>query len=325
MLDKSVSRDKQMKGLNRREFLTATLGMTLTSLPLTQAFTADATSESTVYQTTKLSADGLVESVAAVKNLLTGHIAVKLHTGEANGPNILPRDWVKAVLETLPNSTIVETNTLYGGDRSNTRTHRQTLKINGWDFSPVDILDEDGGVDWSVNNGMHLKSINIGSHLENYDSMLVLTHFKGHAMAGFGGSLKNIAIGCATGRVGKEQIHRGWGTGETFLERMTDAGKAIVDHFNGKIVYVNVLRNMSVDCDCAGTSAATPVARDLGILASTDILAIDQTSLDWVKTLPENERQPLEERIASRQGLRQISAMTELKMGNPKYRLVSLD
>ena len=142
--------------------------------------------------------------------MLTDRIAVKLHTVEANGPNILPRDWVEAVLETLPNATIIETNTLYGGDRSNTRVHRQTLKINGWDFSPVDILDEDGGVDWPVNNGMHLKSINIGSHLENYDSMLVLTHFKGHAMAGFGGSLKNITIGCATGRVGKEQIHRGW-------------------------------------------------------------------------------------------------------------------
>ena len=143
-------------------------------------------------------------------------------------------------------------------------------------------------------------------------------------MAGFGGSLKNIAIGCASGRNGKRQIHRNWDTGSQFLERMVEGGKAVTDHFGEKIVYINVLRRMSVDCDCAGTSAAEPKVPDLGILASTDILAIDQASIDMVWALPEKQKHDLVERIESREGLHQLSYMQELGMGRRQYRIVNL-
>lgn len=168
----------------------------------------------------------------------------------------------------------------------------------------------------------------MGKSLTNYDSMLVLTHFKGHAMGGFGGSLKNISIGCASGRLGKDQLHREgsnqWSGGPNFMERMVEGGKAVADHFGLKITYINVLRRMSVDCDCAGTRAAEPTVPDLGILASTDILAIDQASVDLVYALPQNQRANLVERIESRSGLRQLSYMKELGMGNNEYDLVNV-
>ncbi len=195
---------------------------------------------------------------------IRGKVAVKLHTGEPHGPNILPRDMVQAFQAQIPNSTIIEANVAYGGPRSTTSQHRETLAVNGWTFCPVDIIDEEGDVDFPVNGGLHLKEVAMGSHLANYDSLVVLTHFKGHAMGGFGGSLKNIAIGCASGKVGKRQVHGladygKWVTGGLFMELMADSGKAICDHFGKQITFLNVLRRMSVDCDCAGTSAAEPV------------------------------------------------------------------
>lgn len=270
-----------MSGISKRTFLKAAAAAGgLSFLNCSFAAAAQTASESqepaTVYFLKELSADSLIKAFDAVKAPLTGKIAVKLHTGEPNGPNILPRPWVQKLIEHIPNSTIVETNVLYGSPRQTTEGHRQTLKTNGWTFAPVDILDEDGDINWPIAGGKHSKEVAVGAHLANYDSMLVLTHFKGHAMAGFGGSLKNIAIGCASGRNGKRQIHRNWDTGSQFLERMVEGGKAVTDHFGEKIVYINVLRCMSVDCDCAGTSAAEPKVPDLGILASTDILAIDQ-------------------------------------------------
>ena len=169
----------------------------------------------------------------------------------------------------------------------------------------------------------------MGKNIMNYDSMLVLTHFKGHTMGGFGGSMKNIAIGCASGKVGKKQLHQKggnmWGySGERFMENMAESAKAVIDHFGPRIVYINVMRNMSVDCDCAGTSAAPVVTPDIGILASTDLLAIDQASVDLVYALPENQRHALVERIESRSGLRQLTYMKELGMGDAKYDLVSV-
>ena len=166
----------------------------------------------------------------------------------------------------------------------------------------------------------------------NYDSMVVLTHFKGHAMGGFGGSMKNIAIGCADGPIGKKMVHAApdnedyasWLKGEPFQENMVESAKATIDHFGKRIVYINVLRNMSVDCDCAGVGAAPVKARDLGILASTDLLAVDQASIDLVYRLPEAELHDLKERIESRQGLRQLSYMKEMKMGNDQYELIEL-
>jgi uncharacterized Fe-S center protein len=287
---------------------------------------------SQVFFTKEISVDGLRKVYAKINQGITGKIGIKLHTGEPNGPNILPRDMVKALQQQIPNSCLLETNTLYKGKRYTTADHRETLKINGWDFCPVDIMDEDGAVMIPVKGGKHFKEMSVGKNMLHYDSMVVLTHFKGHAMGGFGGSLKNIAIGCVDGPIGKKMVHAApdnedyasWLKGEPFQENMVESAKATVDHFGKRIVYINVLRNMSVDCDCAGVGAAPVKARDLGILASTDILAADQASIDMVYRLPEAELHDLKERIESRKGLRQLSYMKELKMGNDRYELITL-
>ena len=285
--------------------------------------------ESVVFFTRDLSAEGLKKAYAAIQGNLTGKVAVKLHTGEQNGPNIIPRPWVKSLMEQIPNSTIVETNTYYEGDRYTTAQHRETLKINGWTFCPVDIMDEDGVAALPVKDGKWFTEMHVGSHQLNYDSMLVLTHFKGHTVGGFGGSLKNISIGCASGKLGKQQIHQlpgdgSWPGGPLFMERMVEGGKAITNHFGQHITYINVLRNMSVDCDCAGLGAAAPTTPDLGIIASTDILAVDQASVDMVYALPEAQRRDLVERIESRSGLRQLEYMKLQGMGNNQYELITV-
>lgn len=293
--------------------------------------TKQQTKKPVVYFTRDLSAEGLKKVYSKINQDLTGKLAIKLHTGEPHGPNILPREWVKELLTQIPNGTIVETNVLYDSPRQTTKGHRETLKINGWTFSPVDIMDEDGAVMIPVKGGKHFKEMSVGKHMLNYDSMLVLTHFKGHAMGGYGGSMKNIAIGCADAKIGKAMIHGSsndntWGTsGARFQENMAESAKATVDHFAPHIAFINVLRNMSVDCDCAGTSAAPVKAHDIGILASTDLVAVDQASIDMVYQLPEAELHDLKERIETREGLRQLSYMKELGMGTGEYELVDLD
>ena len=283
-----------------------------------------------VYFTRDISPEGLVKIYDKISKNIDGKVAIKFHTGEPHGPNILPVPMVKALWEHIPNSTLVETNVFYNSPRQTTEGHRETLKINGWTFTKVDIMDEDGTVMLPVKGGKHFKEMSMGSHVLNYDSLVVLTHFKGHTMGGYGGSLKNIAIGMADGKIGKKMIHQKgddqWGyTGARFMENMVESAKATVDHFGNKIVYINVLRRMSVDCDCAGTSAAEPKAHDIGILASTDLMAVDQASLDQVYALPEHEGHDLKERIESRDGLRQISYMKELGMGTGEYTLVDMD
>ena len=287
-----------------------------------------------VYFTKKIDAKHLIMLYNLINEGIYGKVAIKLHTGEKHGPNILPRDMVQALQAQIPNSTIVETNTLYQGDRYTTEGHLETLKVNGWTFCPVDIMDADGTVELPVRGGKHFKTVSMGKNIVNYDSMLVLTHFKGHAMGGFGGSMKNIAIGCADGRIGKAQVHgvdkdnlpadwNVWPAKETLMENMAESAKATIDYFGKHIVYINVLRRMSVDCDCAGVIAAEPTIPDIGILASTDILAIDQASVDLVYA--EMNNMDLVERIESRHGLHQLTAMRELKMGNDKYELISVD
>jgi uncharacterized Fe-S center protein len=288
--------------------------------------------KSPVFFTRDISGDGLLRIYSRINQGITGKVAIKVHTGEPHGPNILPREMVKALQQHIPDSNLVETNTLYKGKRYTTADHRETLKVNGWDFCPVDIMDEDGAVMIPVKGGKHFKEMSVGKHMLNYDSMLVLTHFKGHAMGGFGGSLKNIAIGCVDGQRGKKMVHAApdnedfasWLKGEPFMENMVESAKATIDHFGNRIVYINVLRNMSVDCDCAGVSAAPVKARNLGILASTDILAVDQASIDMVYKLPEDELHDLRERIESRSGLHQLEYMKTLNMGNDRYELIAV-
>ena len=282
-----------------------------------------------VFFTRDISLDSLLKLYSRVNQNITGKIAIKLHTGEPNGPNILPVAWAQKLLETIPQSSVVECNVLYNSPRQTTEGHRETLKTNGWTFTHVDIMDEDGDTPLPIPGGRWLKEVNVGSHRLNYDSMLVLTHFKGHAMGGFGGSLKNISIGCASGKLGKQQIHQlpgdgTWPGGPLFMERMVEGGKAITNHFGQHITYINVLRNMSVDCDCAGLGAAAPTTPDLGIIASTDILAVDQASVDMVYALPEAQRRDLVERIESRSGLRQLEYMKLQGMGNNQYDLITV-
>lgn len=315
--------------VNRRQFIKAgslALGsLAVHSLSL-QARPAE--TKATVYFTPEITTESLLRIYEKVCAPLQGRIAIKLHTGEPHGPNILPRDMVRALQARIPNSTIVECNVLYPSPRQTTEGHRETLRTNGWSFCPVDIMDADGEVYLPIPGGQHLKEVAVGKNLLNYDSMLVLTHFKGHVMGGFGGSLKNIAIGCASGKTGKAQLHSDgtnlWAGGPLFMERMVEGGKAITTHFKGHMAYINVLRRMSVDCDCAGTSAAEPTAPDIGILASTDLLAVDQASVDMVYALPEKQRHDLVERIESRSGLRQLEYMETMGMGHARYDLVSL-
>ncbi len=289
--------------------------------------------KSVVYFTRDLSAAGLQKAYEKVNGEISGKVAVKLHTGERHGPNILPRDWVAALLKKdIPGATIVETNTYYAGDRDTTEKHRETLRVNGWtEVAPVDIIDADGTALLPVKDGHHFKEMSVGKDLLAYDSLVVLTHFKGHTMGGFGGSNKNIGIGCADGKVGKRWIHRGnsdnqWGMSkESFMERMTESTKSVIDHFGRHVTYVNVMRNMSVDCDCAGLRAAPVVTPDIGILASTDILAVDKASVDMIYALHHDAGHDLIERMESRKGLRQLSYMKELGMGDDDYILIDLD
>ena len=289
--------------------------------------------ESVVYFTRDLSAAGLRKAFAAVAGNITGKVGVKLHTGEMNGPNIIPRPWVKELIDNdLPGATIVETNTYYEGDRYTTEQHRATIANNGWTFCPVDIMDEFGVAEFPVKDGKWFDVMHVGAHLADYDSLVALTHFKGHTMGGFGGSNKNLGIGCADGRIGKKEIHTVVGSDnmwsiaeEELMERMTESTKATVDHFGEHIVFVNVMRNMSVSCDCEGVAAEPVVTPNVGIVASLDILAADQASVDLVYAMGEDDRAALVERIETRHGLRQLSYMKELGMGNDRYTLVDLD
>jgi uncharacterized protein len=294
-----------------------------------------------VYFTRDLSTTGLLKIYAKIHEEMTGKVAIKLHTGEPHGPNLLPIEFIRALQARVPNSSIVECNVLYPSPRQKTETHREVLKTNGFDFCPVDIMDADGATMLPIKGlraffdaplpagkprpytpGAHLYEIAVGKHLLNYDSLLVYTHFKGHTMGGFGGSLKNIAIGCVSGQLGKRQIHgEGWPRGEEFLERMVESGKGIVDHFGEHITYINVLKNISVDCDC-DAHGAKPTCNDIGILGSRDILAIDKASVDLVYQQPEAQRHDIAERIESRKGLHQLEYMKALKMGNDQYELI---
>ena len=289
--------------------------------------------ESVVYFTRNLSAEGLIKAYEQVNANIEGKVGVKLHTGEQHGPNIIPHGWVKSLIQKdIPDANIVETNTYYKGDRYTTEQHRQTLKVNGWTFCPVDIMDEEDTLTIPVTGGKWFKKMSVGSHLTNYDSFVILTHFKGHTQGGFGGSNKNIGIGCADGRIGKAWIHTTPGQDnqwdinkEELMERMTESTKSIIDHFGKHITYVNVMRNMSVSCDCEGVNAAPVVTPNVGILSSTDILALDQACIDLIYAMTEAEHHDLVERIETRHGLRQLSYMKELGMGNNRYVLIDLD
>ena len=283
-----------------------------------------------VYFTKELTPQGLLHLFDQLPARLEGKVAVKLHSGEVGNQNFIRPPFFRELIQKV-NGTIVECNTAYEGKRNTTKDHWETMKIHGWcDIAAVDIMDEDGEFALSIENGHQIKENYVGAHLKEYDSMLVLSHFKGHPMGGFGGALKNISIGIASAH-GKAHIH---GAGDadkiwtadhdSFLEAMADAAKSIVDYYQERIVYINVMANMSVDCDCCAV-AEDPKIKDIGILASIDPVALDQACLDLVYACEDPGKAHLIERIESRNGLHTVEAAAALHAGSRSYDLCDID
>ena len=280
-----------------------------------------------VYMTTDISAEGLMAIYEALGASPEGNIAVKLSTGEP-GSNYLRTDLIGELVQSL-DATIVECNTAYGGSRSNTEMHYQVAKDHGYtDIADVDIMDENGSMTLPVTGGSNLTENLVGANFANYDYFVVLSHFKGHAMAGFGGAIKNISIGIASSE-GKMNIHNAgqggsmWGAAQDpFLESMAEAGKSVVDALDGNILYINVMNRLSVDCDC-DSGPAEPDMHDIGILASFDPVAVDQACVDLVYSAPDG--QSLIDRIESRNGLHTLEHAESIGLGSRTYELVSID
>lgn len=280
-----------------------------------------------VYMTTDISSEGLMAIYDALEASPTGNIAVKLSTGEP-GSNYLRTDLIGDLVQSLE-ATIVECNTAYGGSRSNTAMHYQVAEDHSYTaIADVDIMDEEGSITLPVEGGDNLTENYVGAHFENYDYFVVLSHFKGHAMAGYGGAIKNISIGIASSE-GKTNIHTGgkggsmWsGEQDAFLESMAEAGKSVVNSLDGNILYINVMNRLSVDCDCDG-NPAEPDMHDIGILASFDPVAVDQACVDLVYAAEDG--QSLINRIESRNGLHTLEQAEKIGLGSRTYQLVSID
>ena len=286
-----------------------------------------------VYMFTKISAENLVKIYEALGREATGKVAVKLSTGEPGGHNFLQPALIKDLVKKV-NGTIVECNTAYGGGRADTENHLKAAKEHGFTaIAPVDIMDADGEVALPVKGGKHLKEDFVGSHYLNYDFTIILSHFKGHAMGGFGRAIKNMSIGIASSG-GKAWIHSAgktkgdpWGNlppQDDFLESMAEAAKAVADHCGDKILYISVANNLSVDCDC-DASPEDPKMGDIGILASLDPIALDKACTDLVRASEDHGKIHLIERIDSRHGMHTLEYGEKLGIGSQKYELVKLD
>ncbi|WP_418697304.1 DUF362 domain-containing protein [Bacteroides sp.] len=288
-----------------------------------------------VYYIKDITPENLVKIYEALGRPVKGKVAVKLSTGEPGGHNFLQPALIKDLVQKV-NGTIVECNTAYGGKRGDTESHLKAAQDHGFTaIAPVDIMDADGEVELPITNGKHLKSDLVGKNYLNYDFTVVLSHFKGHAMGGFGGALKNISIGIASSK-GKARIHSAgtldspsevWNNlpeQDAFLESMAEAAKAIIDHCGENILYINVANNLSVDCDC-DESPEDPKMGDIGILASLDPVALDKACTDMVRASKDHGKIHLIERIDSRNGMHTLDYAEELGMGKQKYELVTLE
>ena len=283
-----------------------------------------------VFFTKEITPETMIKMYKALGVELPGKVAVKVHSGEVGNQNFIRPSFMKPMVDHVK-GTIVECNAAYEGKRNTTDAHWETMKLHGWtDSAPVDIMDEEGEMELPVPEGKRIQVNYVGAHLANYDSMLVLSHFKGHPMGGFGGALKNISIGIASSH-GKAYIHGSgkpeeiWtGDHDSFLESMADADKSIVKHFGDKIAFINVMRNMSVDCDCVA-KAADPCMKDIGILASLDPVALDQACIDMVYQSDDPGKAELIERIESRNGTLTIKAAEAVGVGTREYELVNVD
>ena len=291
--------------------------------------------KSKVYFVKEINSENLIKIYEALGQNLKGNVGVKLSTGEAGGHYFLNPNLIKDLVHKV-NGTIIECNTAYEGKRNTTKDHWETIKDHGFmEIAKVDIMDEEGDMPIPVQNGFHLKENYVGNHLKNYDSILVLSHFKGHAMGGFGGALKNISIGIGSSR-GKAWIHTAGKTldpvelwnnlpeQDDFLESMADASESVINYMGKEnMVYINVANNLSVDCDCDSNPHA-PEMGDIGIFASLDPVALDQACYDAVKNSPDEGKKALIERMDSRHGIHTVEAASKLGIGDREYEIINL-
>ena len=288
-----------------------------------------------VYFTKEITPDSLVRIYESLGKELSGKVAVKISTGEPGGHNFLNPNLIRDLVQKL-DGTIVECCTAYGGKRMKSEDHLQTVRDHGFTaIADVDIMDSEGDFALPVRNGLHLKENYVGKHLQNYDSMLMLSHFKGHAMGGFGGALKNMSIGVASS-AGKTWIHTAGKTKEpkelwdnlpeqdAFLESMAEADESVIDYMKQNIVYINVLNNLSIDCDC-DSNPEDPCMADIGITASLDPVAVDKASLDLIYQSEDKGRDHFIERVESRHGVHTIEHAEKLGIGTTDYELISID
>ena len=291
--------------------------------------------KSKVYFTKDLSGEGLKKVYDALNMQLKGNIAIKVHSGEKGNQNFLRPEFFKDFLSNF-NGTIVECNTAYNGARNETDKHLKLISEHGWNkYFNVDIMDSEGDTELKIKGGKVITTNYVGKHLLNYDSLLVLSHFKGHPMGGFGGALKQLSIGCASS-AGKCWIHSGGQTKlqsemwtkkaeqDDFVDAMAESASTVNDLFKGKVAYINVMCNMSVDCDCCAV-AEDPCIKDIGILASIDPVAIDKACVDLVYNCDDEHKDHLIERIESRHGTRILKRAEELGVGSQDYELINLD
>ena len=287
--------------------------------------------KSKVYFSKEITSKKVLELYKMAGKLLDGNVAIKVHSGEKGNQNFLQPEFWKDIIDFV-GGTVVECNTAYEGARYTTEQHKELMREHGWSklFS-VDILDGEGpDLVLPIENGKIIKQNYVGKNISKYDSMLVLSHFKGHPMGGYGGAIKQLSIGVASS-YGKKYIH-GCGTTEnfwngdhdSFLEAMADAAGSVIEYFNGEIVYVNVMKNMSVDCDCCAV-AEDPCIADIGVLVSTDPIAIDQACIDLVYNCSDKGKPHLIERIESRNGIHTIEAAAEHGYGSREYELINCD
>ena len=286
-------------------------------------------SKSKVYFTKNITPESVIKIYEALGVELPGKVGVKVHSGEVGNQNFIKPQFWKPMIDKVKGS-IIECNTAYEGKRNTSEAHWETMKLHGWtDVAKVDIMDEEGEIEVPIKNGKRIKTNYVGNHLKNYDSILVLSHFKGHPMGGFGGALKNISIGIASS-YGKTYIH-GVGKPEdfwtsdhdSFLEAMADAAKSVVEYFKGNMAFINVMCNMSVDCDCCAV-AADPKIGDIGILASLDPIALDQACVDLVYKSEDEGKSHLIERMESKNGIHTVEAAADLGFGSREYELIKL-
>ena len=290
--------------------------------------------KSKVYFTKNITSENLIKLFDALNVKLDKKVAIKLHSGEDGNQNYIKPEFFKPFIDYI-DGTVVECNTAYEGARNETSKHKELLKKHGWNIFKTDILDGDGEIELSIPNGLLIKKNYVGKNIEKYNSMIVLSHFKGHPMGGYGGALKQLSIGCASSN-GKCYIHSAgkvnsqdvlWdniASQDDFLESMADAASSVINYFKGNIAYINVMANISVDCDCCKV-AEDPCLPDIGMLSSLDPVALDKACLDLIYNSNYNGKEHFIERVETRNGIHTIESAVKLNLGSTDYELINID